>query len=209
MTKTSSIQMEWDVSAYTRKFLHTVSLVQIGDAEPEWRWIGGITDSQIIYGVSKARPLGQLVTECSDGKIHNPIEKYPIAQCLYRGLTTGAYRPKKHPTGILYYLVKRHLKSYKIGLSDETFNVYHNIGSDGAYMLTRISDDIDLMNPVCKYEVGACWEVFTQKLVRMGTGLYADGEFIGFMEKGVCVLRHKNFTPLLQPILEDKWQIVC
>lgn len=203
MSQQNKIQMEWDLAAYQRKFHQTLSYLKVGDEEPAWRWVASITDSCFVYEDARKKPIGQIVMQCTKGQVVHNTNDYPIVQFLYQQILPGAYYSAKG--GGIYYLTKRHIKSYKIGLSDETFRVdwAHPTG----FSPDRVSSRIDLNAPVTTYVGTEKFEVFTRKVVRLGTTLFADGDAIGFMEQGVCVLRHKNFVPLIKPILGAKWQI--
>lgn len=196
-------QMEWDHASYVRKFHQTIAYIQIGEGTPHWRWVGTITDSGLVHDNPRTAPLGQIVTECQGGKILHDPEKYPVVQFFYKGIMPGVYASKDR-FGMAYYLVKRHLKSYKIGLSDETFNIMQ-CATPGMY--DRVTRDIDLDNRIMSYVDGGMYEVFSPKVVRIGSNLFADGDNIGFMEGGTCVLRDKAFVPFIEPLLENKWQI--
>lgn len=200
---TSNKQMEWDFGAYHRKFHQTLAFIQIGESLPEWHWIAAISDNLLVYDNPRGEPIGQLLCQCYKGEYKHSLDRYPVIQMLYKTIMPGAYWSKGKE--VVYYLTKRHLKSYKIGLSDETFNVRG--AGKGPQAFVRVNKLIDLTNPILEYlNLGSC-EVFSQKVVRIGTTLFADGDSIGFMENNVCMLRHKNFHPLIDPLLEGKWQI--
>lgn len=200
---TSKIQMEWDHAAYVRKFHQTVAYAQIGNAAPKWMWVAAIDDSCRLYENARQNPIGQVVSQANKGVPHNDEDKYPIIQLFYRTILPGAYWSRAG--SLIYYLSRRHLKSYKIGLSDETFNC-HKINQEEDFG-QRIDRDIDLDAPVTSYTPFGICEVFTRKVVRIKSTLFADGDVVGFMDKGVCILRHKNLKHLIHPLLGDKWQI--
>lgn len=198
-------QMEWDHAAYYRKFHQTLSFVQIGDEAPAWKWIGAVSDNGLVYGDARRSPIGQYLRQCTGGEPDHFPGDYPIVQFLYQTIMPGAYQHRQDPDGV-FYLMKRHVKSYKIGLSDETHNVI--LCRKSMCGFDRISHWIDMDRPIESYVNCGKYEVFSRKLVRVNTTLFADGDSIGFMESGMCMLRHPNFVPLVQPWLEDKWQIV-
>jgi hypothetical protein len=199
----SNPQMEWDQGAYSRKFHQTLAFIQIGENLPSWSWVAAIADNLLVYDNPRGNPIGQVLCQCYKGEPQSDTDKYPIIQMFYKNILPGAYWAKDMDH--MYYLTKRHLKSYKIGLSDETFNV--RIGNKNESNFSRVNKQINLDAPIDHYHnLGFC-EVFTQKVVRIGTDLFADGDSIGFMENNVCMLRHKNFYPLISPLLEDRWQI--
>lgn len=199
----NKIQMEWDHAAYVRKFHQTVAFAQIGNAAPQWMWVAAIDDHHRVYENAHQNPIGQVVTQQAKGVPFQDEDKYPIIQLFYKTILPGAYWSKVG--NMIYFLTRRHLKSYKIGLSDETFNCHKIVREEDFGQ--RIDRDIDLSAPITSYtEFGIC-EVFTRKVVRIKSTLFADGDIVGFMDKGVCVLRHKNLEPLIHPLLGDKWQI--
>lgn len=198
-------QMEWDHSAYYRKFQQTLAYVQIGEAAPAWTWIGACSDNMLVYGDPRRHPIGQFVCEITGGEPSHSPSDYPVVQFFYQPILPGVYQSREAEDAPIYYLMKRHIKSYKIGLSDENFNVIKCW--KGHFEYDRVTRHIDLGNPVDSYMLGDNYEVFSRKVVRIGSTLWADGDSIGFMEGGSCMLRHPNFAPLLQPLLGAKWQI--
>lgn len=203
MKTTSKIQAEWDYSSYMRKFQQTLAYTQIGDAPPEWKWIATFTDDGFVYSNARTSPFGQVLFQCNGSNPMKNVDNYPIVSLHYVCPPLGAYWDKARET--IYYLSRRHLKSYKIGLSDETLATIQCY--PGGMQHSRITSDIDLLNPVSELTVFGTTTVFTQKLVKIGHDLIADGNVIGFMEGDVCVLRHKGFIPLIKPVLGEQWQI--
>lgn len=199
----NKLQMEWDHAAYVRKFHQTMAFAKIGNTAPQWMWVAAIDDNYRIYENTRQNPIGQVVAQVCKGMPTNDEDKYPIIQLFYKTILPGAYWSRAGST--IYYLSRRHLKSYKIGLSDETFLV-HKMTMDEDFG-QRVDRDINLDKPVTEYTPFGVCEVFSRKVVRIKSTLFADGDPIGFMEKGVCVLRHRNFEPLIHPLLGDKWQI--
>ena len=202
--KKPDCQMEWDHQAYYRKFNQTLAYAKVGNQEAKWHWIGAISDSNFIYGDPRRPPIGQYLCQSDKGHVHHDPDDYPIVQFFYQPIFSGAYRSKACEDQF-YFLQKRHMKSYRIGCSDETFNVISCLPD--VFLFDRVRVDIDLSRPVTIPFLGGKCEVFSQHLVKIGTTLYTNGDSIGFMENGVCMVRNKNFVPLLKPLLEDKWQI--
>jgi hypothetical protein len=192
---------EWDSSSYQRKFSGTLAYTKVGNGPWEWKFVGMIKENNLVYFDPRLSARGQVVCEVQNYEPTYEVEKYPIVQFAYRTILPGVYASSERNHAFL--LTKRHQKSYKIGLSDETFNIIHS----HTRTQHRPSVDIDLESPLMGHQIVGAFEVFSPKLVRVGSSLVADGNDIGFMEKGKAVLKSKNFVPLVAPFLEGKWQI--
>ena len=198
------MQTEWDYSSYVRKFHQSIAYVRIGEKEPRWTWIGAITDNHLVYNDPRKTAIGQIVLQKDEDNIHHDPEKYPVVEFLYKGFLPGPYWGEK--PGVFYVTTRRHLKSYKIGLSDECYSVRECFG-DRHNPFCRVGAYIDMNRPVLGNYITEHAEVFNRRLIRLGTTLFADGNAVGFMEGGVCVMRNPGFVPLIKPILGDRWQI--
>lgn len=161
-------------------------------------YIQGVEENHLLY--IDDSPKYEVLLQCKGYKKYHSV---PTAELLYVPIHVGAYRSKSG-RGV-YYLSRRHQKSYKIGLSEETFNI--QCLTPNKVFFDRAKSDIDLSSPVYFTEEVKTYQVFSHRLVRVGTNLVADGETIGFMEGERCILRHKLFENFVRPFLGDKWQI--
>jgi len=195
--------IEWDIASYTRKFSGTLAFIQKIDTSepPKWCYIKTIHDTHKVYNDHNVC-LGWVKTEKSSTL--NGYDNLPCLDFIYRKILPGFY---KHKVEGFIHLAKKHIKSFKIGLSHETFDIrwYGHIITD-----TEVTNEIDLDSPVIGYTLGETgkYEIFTNTLYRRDKTLYSNMIELGFMEDGECYLKSKKFKPYVEPHLGGKWQIV-
>lgn len=190
---------EWDYGSYNRKFAGTKALCCPEGGLMAWRPIRDISEDGCVWIPDEEDPLGEVLFECNGGK----QTKLPLVRFDYVGIQPGMYAHEKK-VNHFFSVTRRHLKSYKIGLSSEGYDIIE-WAPNGA-VKRGYQCAIDLTKPVTgKF---AKYNILTANLLVEGKNLKAFGVNIGFMEDGKAILTDPALRPLVQPLLGDAWEIV-
>lgn len=189
---------EWDQGSVNRKFAHTRAKVQIGDKPPVWMPIDEVSSDQLVYSNGNGC-IGQTLFEHNGfAKLHKSV---PVVSFEYAPIECGFYH-HLNKAGEFYCIVRKHVKSWKIGLSNEGYNIFHYPTGD----LVSHKTNIDLDRP---------FNASFMDYAYFGNGLIKDKNKLkyletplGFIDKDRIVLNDQAFAPLVAPYLGDKWQIV-
>ena len=189
---------EWDQGSVNRKFAYTRAKVQIGDKPLQWLPIDEVSSDQLVYAPGLGI-IGQTLYE------YNGFEKFhkntPVVSFEYAPIECGFYHHLSKASEF-FCVVRKHVKSWKIGLASEGYNIFHypsgSVVNHKAY--------IDLDRP---------FNASFKDYAYLGNGLIKD-RFqlkyletpLGFIDKDKIVLNDQAFAPLVAPYLGDKWQIV-
>jgi hypothetical protein len=195
---------EWDNAAYQRKFGESKCLCQIeGEEKPTWRNVYKIYESGEVYLLNQPKPAGEAVFECNKG---GKLTDLPTIEFFYAPIRSGVYGHLTDPNA--FYLIKRnHVKSFKVGLGVHNYQIllfsekanYHGIAVDHRQPINMNT------HPIVGFKN---YHAISNCLVARENRLEAYGRDIGFVEGNRVVLNSPHFAPIIQPYLEDKWQIV-
>lgn len=188
---------EWDQGSANRKFAHTRAHVKIEDKDPQWLPIEEIGHDGIVY-VYGMGAIGETPFEVNSF-IKNT--KLKTVEFLYTPIECGFYHHLSK-AGEFYCIVRKHVKSWKIGLSHEAYNIFHYPGGNG----DTYKSPIDMERPF--NESFMDFQYLGNGLIRDSFQLKYLETAIGFIDKDRIVLNDKHFGPLITPYLGDKWQIV-
>jgi len=195
--------LEWNIEAYNRKFADTLASVSVNGQPPTWRYILRIDD----YGGVRERDeeaFGEVACE-ADGLNHRET-LLPPAEFHYKPIRCGVYGSSENNRH-LYLILRRHVKSYKIGLHNEAYIISRFDRVTGEWRTVNHRARIDLDNPV-DMEFTKDAAILKGLLVVTRNSLKYQNEEIGFVEGNKIILKDMAFSPLLTPLLENKWEIV-
>lgn len=200
---------EWDLGAYARKFLGTKAHCSIGGAPPRWIHIGRFREEGGIVEDIEKNVLGEVLFE-ENGL--QELTNLPKVQFFYTPIKCGFYRDLARDQ-FIYLVMRKHVKSWKIGFSHESFTITRFNKYLGDYLNVPTKCTIDLDSPITssakqgELKLNAV-EVFSSGLMSRKKSLLLYDQEIGFMEGNKIILKDMAFSPLLKPLLENKWEIV-
>lgn len=193
---------EWDVASYNRKFAHSIANCGIGNEPPEWRCIHEISQEGAVFLRGEDDPVGQVVFECKGAPL---LAEMPIVEFNYTPIEAGMYA-YKNSKDLFFILQRRHLKSFKIGLTSEGYEIFE-IAPGGGVTRRDYRAAIDLTKPLTQAKFKK-HHILNSNLVVDGKTLRAYGTTIGFLDAGRAILKDPAFKPLVKPYLGDAWEIV-
>lgn len=197
------IMYEWDIASYQRKFSYSLALCRLeGEEAPKWRTIGSIFEDTNVVCDNDGEPFAQVRCECEDLAVKT--SKYPVIEFSYAPIKCGFYHSIHNETSI-FSIWRKHVKSYKIGLSTDGYNITAITASLMALKASNASG-IDMSRPVTQNFLD--FNIINSSMLFRGNSLDFFGESLAFIQDNKIVLKDSAFKPLLAPYLGDKWQIV-
>lgn len=194
---------EWDISSYQRKFSHSLALCRLeGEETKKWRVIGSIFEDTNVVCDNDGEPFAQVRCECED--LAKKTTKYPVIEFSYAPIKCGFYHALTSES-VIFSIWRKHVKSYKIGLSSEAYNI-KCITASLMTLNASHANNIDMERPVTQNFLD--FNVINSSMLLRGNSLEFFGESLAFIQENKIVLKDSAFKPLLTPYLGDKWQIV-
>lgn len=192
--------IEWDWSAYDRKFSKTLAWTCINGKDVGWKYIKAISESGIVYD-GMGEVIGQVETQSKDVE---RLDDYDLVSFKYKPIICGLYKHKEDPM-MFYLIVRNHKKSFKIGLGDG-YNIY-GIYSNGAMVSEGTwSIVIDLESPVPYYK-GYSVSILSKQLWVHKNALKVFNTEVGFVQGARILLNNKGYLPMVKKYAGDEWQI--